>query len=148
MNHNLNKEEKAYLYELLYKFEYGSRAGYQDDKLDTMIADVAINDNYKKKDNIAAAPDNSLHFTPYYNNKCWAILYHVRNAFAHGNIESVDNDKMFLIKDYSDRKNRQVCNMYAKIEKEKFYRLINAIEKSKEISSKKRQKNNSKMKKS
>ena len=132
MMHKLSKDEIAYFYELLYKYEYDSRAGYQDDKLDTSVdADVSLDDKHQKNDNITVSIDNTLQFTPYYNNKCWAILYHVRNAFAHGNIQSVDNDNSFLIQDFSDKKKRQKCNMLAKIEKTKFYDLIKAIESAK-----------------
>lgn len=136
MEHKLNKDEIAYFYELLYKFEHGSRAGYQDDILDAMIGkDDILDDNHQKKDNISIATENTIHFTPYYNNKCWGILYHVRNAIAHGNIKSVDEDRYFLIQDFSDRSKRQMRNMYTKIEKDKFYHLINVIEKSRKIPS-------------
>ena len=128
MEHELNKEEIAYFYELLYKYEHESHAGYQDDKVIEKIGgEINLDDNYKKGCNISTEKKNVLQFTPYRKNKCWAILYHTWNAFAHGNIQSVDDDKYFLIKDYSDKSKRQVCNMHALIEKEKFYRLIKTI---------------------
>ena len=129
MTHNLSKEEIAYFYELLYKYEHESHAGYQDKEVEAkMGSDVLLDDNHQLGNNISTPIENTLQFTPYRNIKCWAILYHVRNALAHGNIQSVDNDKYFLIRDFSDKSKRQVCNMLAKIEKKKLYELINAIE--------------------
>lgn len=128
MEHRLNKDEIAYLYELLYEYEHESHAGYQDDKVIEKIGnDISLDSNHEIGDNIATAKKNVLQFTPYRNNKCWAILYHLRNALAHGNIQSVDDDKYFLIKDYSDRSKRKVRNMLTLIEKDKFYSLIKAI---------------------
>lgn len=128
MGHKLSKDEIAYFYELLYKYEHESHAGYQDAKVMEKIgADIALDDNHREVDNIANAIRNTLQFTPYRNNKCWAILRHVRNAMAHGNIQSVDGDTSFLIQDYSDHSKRQVCNMLALIEKDKFYKLIEAV---------------------
>lgn len=129
MDHKLSKDEIAYFYEFLYKYEHESHAGYQDGKVEAIIGEsLSIDDNHKNGDNISIIIGNTLQFTPYKNNKCWAILHHVRNAFAHGNIQSVDNGKCFLILDYSDKSKRGKCNMLAKIEKDKFYDLVSVIE--------------------
>lgn len=127
-DHKLTKEEICSFYELLYKYEHESHAGYKDEEVVKKLKnDLIFDDNYEPKGNIIGEVENTLKFSPYRNNKCWAILYHVRNAFAHGNIKSVENDKYFLIQDYSDKSKRLKCNMLAKIEKEKFFDLIDII---------------------
>lgn len=88
---------------------------------------MTLDDNYERNGNITDTIENTLKFSPYQNNKCWAILHHVRNAFAHGNIQSVDDDKLFFIQDFSDKSKRQKCNMLTKIEKDKFYKLVDTI---------------------
>lgn len=139
MELNLSNKEIAYFYDLLYRYEHESHAGYNDDEMIKKV-DVIIDDKYNQNDNIACEKINTIKFSPYYNNKCWGILYHVRNALAHGNIESVTEDNCFLIKDYSDKRKRQKCNMLAKIEKEKFYQLIKAIETTRKNNSKNKNK--------
>ena len=137
MGHGLTHNEIAYFYELLYKYEHETHAGYKDEEVVKRLEhDLILDDNYERNCNITGTIENSLKFTPYYNNKCWAILYHVRNAFAHGNIKSVDGDKYFLIQDYSDKGKRQKCNMLAKIEKNRFYMLIDIINTTRKLNSK------------
>lgn len=128
MEHKLSKDEIAYFYELLYKYEYDSHGGYQDKKVKSLICgDLVLDDNHKDGENICSKKKNILQFTPFGKTNCWAILNHTRNAFAHGNIQSVDGDTSFLIQDYSDKSKRQICNMLALVEKDKFYKLIEVI---------------------
>lgn len=136
MNQTLTESEILFFYNLLFKYEHESKAGYKDDEVEEQMGDmVQLDANYKDGDNITDEQMNCLKFSPYRKNKCWAILRHIRNAFAHGNIQSVEGDTAFLIKDYSDRSKRSKCNMLAKIDKQIFYNLISTIE---EVRDKKR----------
>ena len=129
MKQSLNKEEIFFFYNLVFKYEHESHAGYQDDKVVEEIgSEVVFDYNHRNGECITKEMDNVLKFTLYHNNLCWAILYHIRNSFAHGNLQSVDNDTFFLIKDFSDKSVRKKCNMLGKIEKNKLYRLIDIIE--------------------
>lgn len=146
MEHLLNKAEIAYFYELLYKYEHESHAGYQDKKVIAEVSgDITLDDNHKNDENLTNIQGNVIQFTPYHKNKCWAILYHVRNAFAHGNLKS--KDKFFLIKDYSDKNKRERCNMLALVEKEKFYKLIRVMNDTRKIPSNKKKDKSSKKRK-
>ena len=104
----LSDKEKLYFYDILYKYEHDvSHAGYRPEVFLEKLADlVSINDNYVKGTNITMEESNALHFTPYNNNVCWAILYHVRNSMDHGNLYSTIDMKSFIIFDYSDREKR------------------------------------------
>ncbi len=126
---NLSEKEVKFFYDLLYKYEHGSHAGYQDGKvLEEIQGVIELDDNYNKECNITRKAINEIKFAPYRNNKCWAIQYHIRNAFAHGNIKSVDNDTAFLIQDFSDKSKREKCNMLCYIEKGNLYTLIRIME--------------------
>ena len=132
MKQTLNKDEIEFFYNLLYKYEHESHAGYQDKKVLKAIGNnIIIDDKHEKNEIISIEKTNCLQFTPYHNCKCWAILYHVRNSFAHGNIQSIEKDTTFLIRDYSDKGKRTKCNMLGIVKKSNFYELIDAIEKTK-----------------
>ena len=65
MEHKLSKDEIAYFYELLYKYEYDSHGGYQDKKVKSLICDdLVLDDNHKDGENICSKKRtsyNSLH---------------------------------------------------------------------------------------
>lgn len=129
MTHNLSKDEIEFFYNLLYKYEHESHAGFQDKEVEKLICSkVALDDKHKDSENITIEKKNCLQF-PYRKYRCRSILNHVRNAFAHGNIQSIENDSAFLIQDYSDR-NRTTCNMLGIINKKDFYELIYTMEKT------------------
>lgn len=138
MRQTLNKDEIEYFYNLLFKYEHEpSYAGYQDARvLDAIGSKIEIDDNHEDDENIINEKNNCIqyHRRRY---KCRAILRHVRNAFAHGNIQSVDNDSAFLIKDYDDPQGRTKCNMLAKAKKDYLYELIDVMESTRKKSSKK-----------
>ena len=130
MTHNLSKDEIEFFYNILYKYEYESLAGYQDKEVEKMIGSkVALDDNHTDVENITTEKKNCLQF-PKRQSECKAILNHIRNAFAHGNIVSIENNTEFLIQDYSDKKVRSKCNMLGIINKKDFYELIDAMEKT------------------
>ena len=97
---------------------------------------MALDDNHTDVENITTEKKNCLQFTNR-KYKCRSILHHVRNAFAHGNIQSIDNDSAFLIQDYSDGRNRTTCNMLGIVNKKYFYELIDAMEKTRKVTKKK-----------
>lgn len=124
----LNESEILYFYDFLYEYEHGILKGYNEKKFLKKVANlVGIDDQHEKGGNITTSIDNCLQFSPYGQTKCMGILYHVRNAFAHGNLYSINNDSEFLILDYSDKKKRLKCNMLGKIEKQRFYDMISAM---------------------
>jgi hypothetical protein len=130
MTHNLNKDEIEFFYKILYKYEHESHAGYQDKEVEKMIGSkVTLDDVHKDSENITTEKKNCLQF-PHRQNKCITILNHIRNAFAHGNIQSIENNTEFLIQDYSDKKVRSKCNMLGIINKKDFYELMDAMEKT------------------
>lgn len=140
MEQTLNKEEIEFFYQLLYRYERESHAGYQDETVLGLIGSkIEIDDMHNDKENISTEKDNCLQF-PHRRFKCLTILYHIRNAFAHGNIESIENGSTFLIKDFSDKSKRSKCNMLGKIDKNLFYELIGIMESTR----KKTNKNNNK----
>ena len=90
MSMNLTKDEIEYFYRLLYKYEHESHAGYKVNKVLEIVGnEVTLDDQHEYGDNITNIKQDCLQFSPYRKNKCWAILFHVRNAFAHGNIEKL-----------------------------------------------------------
>lgn len=128
--HNLSKDEIEFFYKILYKYEHESLAGYQDKEVEKMIGSkVAFDDKHKDGENITTEKKNCLQF-PFRKYICRSILNHVRNAFAHGNIQSIENDSAFLIQDYSDGKKRSTCNMLGIINKKDLYELIDVMEKT------------------
>lgn len=130
MTHNLSKKEIEFFYNILYKYEHESLAGYQDKEVEKLIGSkVTLDDKHKDGENITTEKKNCLQF-PYRKYKCRSILNHVRNAFAHGNIQSIENDSAFLIQDYSDGRNKTTCNMLGIINKKDFYELIDTMEKT------------------
>jgi hypothetical protein len=140
MTHNLSKDEIEFFYNILYKYEHESHAGYQDKEVEDLVGSkVTLDDNHTDAENITSEKKNCLQF-PNRQSKCIAILYHIRNAFAHGNIMSIENNTEFLIQDYSDKKVRSKCNMLGIINKKDFYELIDVMEKTRK-KSKKEQKN-------
>lgn len=100
---------------------------------------MTLDDQHKDGENITVKKENCLQF-PQRKYICRSILNHVRNAFAHGNIQSIENDTVFLIQDYSDGRNRTTCNMLGIINKQYFYELIDAMEKTRKKTSKKAKK--------
>lgn len=134
MKTSLTEPEIAYFYNLLFDFEHVKPIGYTDCKVEKEIGEKIILDNEHDKDeNITNPILNRIQFAPYYWNKCSGILGHLRNAFAHGNITSVDNDKNYLIKDFSDKSKRHKCNMLAYVDKNRFHNLINVMLKTRDI---------------
>ena len=131
----LSDKEILFFYNLLYDYEHDeSHAGYKpNDFLEELGHLVNVNDNYDKKANITKFEENTMDFTPYNNNICWAILFHIRNSIAHGNLYSSSDDKSFLIFDYSDREKRSRCSMSGMVEKTKLYKLLDIIKKTRKL---------------
>ena len=125
----LSDEEILYFYNILYEYEHdASHGGYkQEDFLKKLDNLVHLNDQYGRNANITILNENDLEFTPYNNNICWAILYHIRNSIAHGNLYSTNDDNSFLILDYWDKEKRTKCSMSGLIEKDKLYQMIQLI---------------------
>ena len=133
-SNKLSSDEILYFYDLLLKYEHESYTGYQEKKvLEKFEGKIGFDDQHTKQENITQETDDCFRFTPFAHNKCAAILYHVRNSFAHGNLQSIDNDTKFLIKDYSDTKKRQKCNMLGIISKELFYELVDFMNKTRKV---------------
>lgn len=128
----LRDEEILYFYNILYEYEHDiTHGGYNPDAFRRELNDlVIVNDQYEKTANISLLKQNDLEFTPYNNNICWAILWHIRNSMAHGNLYSTNDDKNFLIFDYSDREKRTKCSMSGLVEKDKLIKLIEIINKT------------------
>lgn len=131
----LSDEEILYFYNILYEYEHdATHGGYRQDvflqKLDKL---VLLNDQYEKKANITVLNENDMEFTPYNANVCWAILYHIRNSIAHGNLYSTSDDRFFLIYDYSDKEKRTKCSMSGLVEKEKLYQMIQIIKDTRKL---------------
>lgn len=138
MTHHLSKNEIEFFYNILYKYEHESLAGYQDKEVEKLIGSkVTLDDKHKDGENITTEKKNCIQL-PYRKYRCRSILNHVRNAFAHGNIYSIENDSAFLIRDYCDGRNRTTCNMLGIINKKNFYELINAMEKTRKVTKKKK----------
>ncbi len=145
METTLNEAEIKFFYDILYNIEHEKPIGYNDRKVEKRIGEEVKMDNKHSEDENLTTPQlNVFQYSPRYWNKCSGLLGHPRNAFAHGNIDSVEDNK-FLIKDFSDKSKRSKCNMLALIEKTKFYNLIEAmkdtrnVEKAKKKESKKRE---------
>lgn len=131
----ISDEEILYFYNFLYEYEHdGSHAGYKPALFLQELGNlVIVNDNYDKKANINKLEQNNLHFTPYNKNLCWAIMYHIRNSIAHGNLYSTCDGQSFLIFDYSDKEKRSRCTMSGKVEKTKLYKLLSLIQKTRKL---------------
>ena len=128
MKQNLSNEEIVFFYNLLFRYEHETLAGYKDDDVMRVIGSkIVIDDNHTDDEILSYVKDNCIQYA-YRKNKCRAILRHIRNAFAHGNIQSTEKYSVFIMKDYDDPSKRKKCNMLAKVNKGYFYELIDAME--------------------
>lgn len=84
---------------------------------------MTLDDKHMDGENITTEKKNCLQF-PYRQNKCKTILNHIRNAFAYGNIQSIEKGLEFLIQDYCDGKKRSTCIMLGIINIIFFYELM------------------------
>lgn len=137
-SNTLSPKEILYFYDLLLRYEYESYTGYQDKEVFKKVGGkIIFDDKHVQGENITQETDECFRFVPFGQTICGAILYHIRNSFAHGNLQSIENDTKFLIKDYSDKKKRRKCNMLGKISKIELYALVDIMNKTRKKSNKK-----------
>ena len=119
----MENEELRFFYEFLYQYEKDdSHKGYNSRYLSKDLRTVLSN---KQKDIKRFKETNLILYTG--NTVIADFLRHLRNAFAHCNIQSNSQKASFVL--YDEDKSGK-CTMYGNVNKAVFYKLISEINKT------------------
>ena len=119
----LKNEELQFFYDFLYQYEKDeNHKGYNSRYLSKDIRAVL---SYNQKDIKKSKETNLILYTG--KTVISDFLRHLRNAFAHCNIQSNSQKSYFVLYD-EDRGGK--CSMYGNINKAVFYKLISEINKT------------------
>ncbi len=119
----LDNKELQFFYDFLYQYETDvNHKGYNSRYLSKDLRKIL---NNKQK---VIKKSKETNFILYKGKTVIAdFLKHVRNSFAHCNIQSSSQKNSFLL---YDEDNSRKCSMYGNINKAVFYNLINEINKA------------------
>lgn len=131
----LSEKEISYFYNLLFRYE--QEYCQNPNGFDIRRADVFIKNNHitlvynnKKKKSFVIKDHNktnTIMFKHTKNSVPMSLIYHVRNAFAHGQI--IDKGTNYVLYDIYGKKDNYT--MYGVIRKELLQNLINLLEDNK-----------------
>ena len=117
-----DESELKFFYDFLYQYENDeNHKGYNSRYLNKELRSIL---KHKQK---SIKKPNEKNIILYSGGSVVAdFLRHLRNVFAHCNIESVNEKMIFVF--YDEYKGK--CTMYGKIDKSLFYKLMKEIEKT------------------
>lgn len=129
---NLSENEVQYFYNLLYLLERETLyRGFNIQRIDSTIRKkVVLNSNFGKYESVLKPQDKNVLNYRGKSGKTEYLLKHIRNSFAHGLLESRNNDFYILdvppgkITQHNLEKN---ASMIGLIEKDVFYKMIKEL---------------------
>jgi hypothetical protein len=129
---NLSENEVLYFYNLLFLLERTTNyEGFNIQRIDPLIKKaIRLNSDFGKND-VVIKPNkkNSMNFRGK-SQKTKHLLKHIRNSFAHGLLESRNNDFYFLDVPSGKEKEKdkeKVASMIGLMDKATFYKMIKSI---------------------